>query len=132
MKVLVVGAAGYIGSHMVKCLLHEGHEPVSLDNLSTGYRDTVIGGEFIEGDAGDSNLSARIFSESSIDGVMHYASFIEVGESVTEPGKYYQNNLAQTLNLLDGMVAQPRRGSSPVSWQPSELIVGGKQCDSAC
>ncbi|MCK4461907.1 MAG: UDP-glucose 4-epimerase GalE [candidate division Zixibacteria bacterium] len=105
MKVLVVGGAGYIGSHMVQCLLHEGHEPVTLDNLSTGYRDAVIGGEFIEGDAGDSNLLARIFSESSFDGVMHFASFIEVGESVTDPGKYYQNNLARTLNLLDGMVA---------------------------
>jgi UDP-glucose 4-epimerase len=126
MKVLVVGGAGYIGSHMVQCLLDEGHEPVTLDNLSTGYRDAVIGGEFIEGDAGDSHLLARIFSESLIDGVMHFASFIEVGESVTDPGKYYQNNLARTLSLLDSTVAH---GVKRFIFSSSAAIFGEPQAD---
>lgn len=88
MKVLVVGGAGQIGSHMIQCFLHERHEPVTLDNLSTGCRDVVVGGEFIEGDAGDSNLLARIFSESSGDGMMHFASFVEVGTDLDWNPRY--------------------------------------------
>jgi UDP-glucose 4-epimerase len=103
-KVLIVGGAGYIGSHMVKMLLAQGHQVVVLDNLSTGYRDAVVGGEFIEGDMGDEALLAQLFSEHEIEAVMHFASFIEVGESVTDPIKYYHNNVVKTLALLNAMV----------------------------
>ncbi len=103
--ILVVGGAGYIGSHMVKMLLKAGYQVITLDNLSTGYRDAVVGGDFIFGDIADRGCLDRLFSGYSIDGIMHFASFIQVGESVQYPNKYYQNNVAATLNLLDAMVA---------------------------
>ncbi|GAB4295924.1 MAG: UDP-glucose 4-epimerase GalE [Thiohalomonadaceae bacterium] len=109
MRVLVVGGAGYIGSHMVKMLLEEGHAVVTLDNLSGGFRDAVSGGEFVLGDLADSELLANLFSRHRFDGVMHFASYIQVGESVREPAKYYRNNVANTLNLLDAMVAHDVR-----------------------
>lgn len=76
-----------------------------LDNLSTGYRDAVIGGAFIIGDIEDRSLLDQIFSQRRFDAVFHFASFIQVGESVKRPDIYYQNNLSATLNLLDAMVA---------------------------
>lgn len=103
-KILVVGGAGYIGSHMVKQLLQSSYEVVTLDNLENGYRDAVIGGEFIFGDIADTDLLDELFSGQQIDGVMHFASYIQVGESVINPAKYYKNNFSNTLNLLDAMV----------------------------
>lgn len=104
-NILVVGGAGYIGSHMVKMLLSYGYGVTTFDNLSTGYRDAVVGGEFIEADLADPAALDRTFRERKIDAVMHFASFIQVGESVREPAKYYANNVTNTLNLLDAMVA---------------------------
>jgi len=104
MKILVVGGAGYIGSHMVKRLLRAGHEVVTLDNLSTGFRDAVTGGEFVQGDLADRAGLDEVFGRHGFDGVMHFASFIQVGESVARPGLYYRNNFCNTLNLLDAMV----------------------------
>lgn len=104
MKVLVVGGAGYIGSHMVKQLSLAGNEVITLDNLSYGYRDAVKYGEFIEGDLGDSLLLDDIFENSAIDAVMHFAGFIQVGESVSEPAMYYHNNVVNTHTLLDAML----------------------------
>ncbi|HEW97837.1 MAG TPA: UDP-glucose 4-epimerase GalE [Beggiatoa sp.] len=103
--ILVVGGAGYIGSHMVKMLLAADYHVVTFDNLSGGYRDAVLGGDFVLGDTCDPASLDSLFADYSFDGVMHFASFIQVGESVQNPGKYYQNNLAATLNLLDAMVA---------------------------
>jgi UDP-glucose 4-epimerase len=103
--ILVVGGAGYIGSHMVKMLLGAGYEVVTLDNLSGGYRDAVLGGDFVFGDTADRIGLDRLFAGYAFDGVMHFASFIQVGESVQNPSKYFQNNVAATLNLLDTMVA---------------------------
>jgi UDP-glucose 4-epimerase len=104
MKLLVVGGAGYIGSHMVKYLSQMGHNVTTLDNLSTGYQDAVKYGQFIESDIADTASLNLIFSETQFDAVMHFASNIEVGESVIAPGKYYKNNFSNTLNLLDAMV----------------------------
>src|SRR5690606_23994231 len=104
MKVLVVGGAGYIGSHMVLLLAERGHEVVVLDDLSSGYRDAVLAGTFIEGTIADAALLDRVLSAQRFDGVMHFASFIQVGESVLEPAKYYRNNFSNTLTLLDAMV----------------------------
>ncbi|MHB1677138.1 MAG: UDP-glucose 4-epimerase GalE [Sulfuriferula sp.] len=103
-KILVVGGAGYIGSHMVKSLLQAGHEVVTLDDLSTGYRDAVTGGEFVQGSLADVPLLDTLFSTHIFDSVLHFASFIQVGESVMQPEKYYANNLTNTLNLLNAMV----------------------------
>jgi len=104
MKILVVGGAGYIGSHMVVRLLDEGCDVTTLDNLSGGYRDAVLGGAFIEVDLANIDLLDKIFSENNFDAVMHFASFIEVGESIHSPAKYYRNNVTNTQNLLDAMV----------------------------
>ena len=102
MKVLVVGGAGYIGSHMVKMLGQLGDQVTTLDDLSSGHRDAVLCGEFIHGHCGDRALLDRVLSQG-FDAVMHFASFIQVGESVQHPDKYYTNNLAHTLTLLDAM-----------------------------
>ena len=104
MKVLVVGGAGYIGSHMVKMLSLAGHDVVTLDNLSNGYKDAVKYGEFIEGDIADAELLNSLFSKTAFDGVMHFASYIQVGESVEKPSMYYKNNVTNTQVLLDAMV----------------------------
>ncbi len=104
MKILVVGGAGYIGSHMVKSLAHEGHEVVVFDSLCTGYRDAVCYGRLVEGDLDNRETLDALFGAEKFDGVMHFASFIQVGESVVEPAKYYRNNVANTQNLLDAMV----------------------------
>jgi UDP-glucose 4-epimerase len=102
-KVLVVGGAGYIGSHMVKRLGQLGCEVVTLDNLSAGHRDAVLAGEFVHGDIADRTLLDQLFASRRFDAVMHFASFIQVGESMREPVKYYQNNVTNTLNLLNTM-----------------------------
>ena len=104
MKVLIVGGAGYIGSHMVVRLLQDDVDVTTFDNLSGGYRDSVLGGNFIKGDLADTNLLDKVFSANKFDVVMHFASFIEVGESILAPSKYYQNNVTNTQNLLDAMV----------------------------
>lgn len=104
MKVLVIGGAGYIGSHMVKMLLSSGHQVMTLDNLSSGHRDAVLGGEFVQGDIADTACLDRIFTTFKPDAVMHFASFIQVGESVRKPDIYYRNNVTNTLNLLDAML----------------------------
>jgi len=102
--VLVAGAAGYIGSHMIKALLAAGHNAIALDNLSTGHRHAVLGGAFVQGDLGDALLLDRLFADNKIDGVIHFASYIQVGESVQKPDKYYANNVSNTLRLLKAMV----------------------------
>ncbi|BAU48593.1 UDP-glucose 4-epimerase [Sulfurifustis variabilis] len=105
MRVLVTGGAGYIGSHMVKMLLGQGAEVATLDDLSCGYRDAVVGGEFVKGDTGDRACLDALFGRRKFDAVMHFASFIQVGESVRDPAKYYRNNVTHTLTLLDAMAA---------------------------
>jgi UDP-glucose 4-epimerase len=103
MKILIVGGAGYIGSHMVKFLLAAGHEIVVADNFSTGYRDALVGGQLAELDIADVAALDTLFATQRIDAVFHFASYIQVGESVNEPGKYYANNLGATLTLLQAM-----------------------------
>ena len=102
--ILVVGGAGYVGSHMVRMLHEAGYQVVTFDDLSNGHRSSVLAGNFIEGTLADKALLDQVFSIYDIKFVMHFASFIEVGESVREPAKYYHNNVVNTLNLLDTMV----------------------------
>ena len=105
MKVLVCGGAGYIGSNMTAMLAAEGFEPVVYDNLITGHRSAVGSTEFVEGDLADYDLLLRTLKEYKIEAVMHFAAFIEVGESVQAPLKYYHNNVYCTKNLLSAMQA---------------------------
>jgi UDP-glucose 4-epimerase len=102
MKVLVVGGAGYIGSHMVKLLVQQGCNVTTLDDLSAGHRDAVLNGDFVQGSCGDRHILCSVMSRG-FDAVMHFASFIQVGESVLHPDKYYQNNVVNTLALMDAM-----------------------------
>lgn len=104
MKVLVVGGAGYIGSHMVKWLSNQGHDVIVLDNLTTGFRQAAKYGELVVGDLADINTLENLFRRHRFDAVMHFAAYSLVGESVVNPAKYYRNNVANTLNLLDVMV----------------------------
>ena len=103
-QVLVVGGAGYIGSHMVKMLGRHGCSVTTLDDLSSGHRDAVLCGDFVQGDMGNRAVLDAVLSRG-FDAVMHFASFIQVGESVQQPAKYYQNNVVNTLTLLDAMRA---------------------------
>ena len=105
MNVLVVGGAGYIGSHCVRQLAAAGHRPVVLDSLVYGHRGAVAQGvPFHECDLGDETRTARVLADEKIDVVMHFAAFAYVGESVTDPLKYYFNNSVATLQLLRAML----------------------------
>ncbi|MDM5314929.1 UDP-glucose 4-epimerase GalE [Fictibacillus sp. b24] len=102
--ILVVGGAGYIGSHTIKEILSKGFEVVVLDNLSTGHRESIdFRVQFVEGDLGNEELLDHVFTTYSIEAVMHFAANSLVGESVQDPAKYYTNNVAATLTLLQKM-----------------------------
>lgn len=101
--ILIVGGAGYIGSHTNKHLHSLGHQTIVLDNLIYGHRDFVQWGEFIEGDIQDCRVLDDLFTQYSVDAVMHFSAFAYVGESVSEPSKYYTNNVSGTINLLNAM-----------------------------
>ena len=104
MNILVVGGAGYIGSHCVKQLIEAGHRPVVVDNLVFGHRAAVADGiPFYDVNLGDKPAMTRILTDEKIDIVMHFAAYAYVGESVQEPLKYYLNNVGATLLLLDAM-----------------------------
>ena len=103
--ILVVGGAGYIGSHMVKRLRRAGFHAVVADDLSAGRREATLGAPLHVGDIGDAAFVDALLRQTRPAAVMHFASFIQVGESVADPAKYYRNNVAATQVLLDGMRA---------------------------
>jgi UDP-glucose 4-epimerase len=102
--ILVIGGGGYIGSHVVLELLQRGYHTVVYDNLSTGHRWAILGGEFICGDLGDRDTLSAALSSRPFDAIMHFAAYAFVGESMKNATKYFQNNVANTINLLDLMV----------------------------
>lgn len=103
MRVLVVGGAGYIGSHACKALQNAGHQPIVVDNLVYGHREAVKWGPLEVGDIGDKAWLNDVFIRHDPAVVMHFAAFAYVGESVTDPSKYYHNNITGTQTLLDVM-----------------------------
>src|SRR6266851_4649687 len=104
MRILVTGGAGYIGSVVTEELIGAGHEAVVYDNLVYGHREAVNpNAEFIHADLLDGEALRRTLKEHSIEAVMHMAAYALVGESVTHPAKYYQNNLVAGLSLLNAM-----------------------------
>ncbi|WP_042281223.1 UDP-glucose 4-epimerase GalE [Candidatus Protochlamydia sp. R18] len=104
LTILIVGGAGYIGSHVNKMLNLMGYHTIVVDNLSRGSIKTVLHGTFVQGDLCDPLFLNQLFQKYTIDAVMHFAAYIDVGESVVNPAKYYQNNVVNTLNLLTAMV----------------------------
>ena len=132
MQVLVTGGAGYIGSHAVRALQRAGHQPVVLDNLVYGHRDiaATLGVPLVEGQVGDRALLDSLLSGQHpalagtaaagqpIGAVMHFAAYAYVGESVADPAKYYRNNLADTLVLLEALI-------DPRHHRPRSSQVGG-------
>lgn len=102
--ILVTGGAGYIGSHMVKLLGEKGRDSITFDNLSRGHREMVTSGKFIEGDLSDKDLLVDIFRGYDVRAVFHFASDALVGESEEDPRRYYRNNVANGIHLLDAML----------------------------
>ncbi len=100
-NVLVTGGAGYIGSHVVKMLGQDGHNVITLDNLSKGHRGAVLHGELIVGETGDRDLVSQILKANAIDTVMHFAAYTIVPESVSDPLKYYRNNTCSARQLIE-------------------------------
>ncbi|MBL8891392.1 MAG: UDP-glucose 4-epimerase GalE [Planctomycetaceae bacterium] len=103
MKVLVVGGAGYIGSHTVRYLSRCGYQPVVYDNLSLGFAEAITGVPLVVGDLHDQALLEQTLREHQIEAVVHFAAYALVGESVNEPAKYYENNVIGTFRLLQAM-----------------------------
>ena len=105
MKILVTGGAGYIGSHATYLLIERGYDVVVVDNLSTGHREAVHEkAKFYQGDIGDYKFISNILKEEEIDGVIHFAAFSLVGESMENPYKYYENNVGKTNSLLKAII----------------------------
>ena len=103
---LVTGGAGYIGSHAAKALRRAGYRVVVYDNLVAGHRAAAPFGEFVEGDISDTAAVREVLRRYRIFGVMHFAAFLDVGESVRDPAKYYRNNVGGALSVLEAMAAE--------------------------
>ncbi len=102
--ILITGGAGYIGSHVSKELLRQGHQPIIYDNLQTGHRKATRGARLIEGDLADVKKLMATFESLSIDSVMHFAADCQVGESLENPLKYFNNNVKNSLQLVEIMI----------------------------
>jgi UDP-glucose-4-epimerase GalE len=107
--VLVTGGAGYIGSHACKALTQAGYDVIVYDNLCAGHREAVKFGRLVEGDITDPTAVRSALREHGVSAVMHFAAFLDVGESVRDPGKYYRNNVIGALTVLEAMAAESVR-----------------------
>jgi len=124
MRVLVTGGAGYIGSHTAKALAKAGHEPLVLDNLSAGHRWAVKWGNFLEWDLADTQMLPQFLEKERVEAVMHFAASLLVGESVSNPRKYFWNNVVNTLRLLDAML---EAGVKRIVFSSSAAVYGHPQ-----
>jgi len=122
--ILVTGGAGYIGSHMCRMLLQAGHSVVAFDNLARGHADAVPSAELFVGDLRSENDLARCLSAREFDAVMHFAALAYVGESVLDPGAYYDNNVIGSINLLNAM---RRRGLDRIVFSSTCATYGEPQ-----
>jgi len=119
--ILVAGGAGYIGSHMVALLLERGYEVVVADNLSTGHWQAAKGAKLRVGDLRDSAFLDRLFTEFKVDGVINFAAFSLVGESVKNPLKYYDNNVGGSISMLKAM---DRHGINKIVFSSTAAVYG--------
>jgi UDP-glucose 4-epimerase len=121
MSILVTGGAGYVGSHTVRLLYELGHDVVVLDNLRTGSSDAVVGADLVVGDIRDSELVTSLAFERHVDTVIHFAGYKAPGESMDDPGRYFDNNVSGTLSLL---LAVERAGVRQVVFSSSCAVYG--------
>jgi UDP-glucose 4-epimerase len=121
MKIFVTGGAGYIGSHIVKALGEAGHDVLVYDNLSSGHEWAVLNGKLVKGELADEVLLENTIKDFSPEAVIHFAAFIQVEESVREPLKYYRNNVANSLTLLDVL---KRNGISNFVYSSTAAVYG--------
>ena len=122
MKILVLGGAGYIGSHTVYELIDSGYEVAVIDNLSTGFKQAIHpDAKFYTGDIRDKAFLDRVFKQEEIDGIIHFAASSQVGESMTDPLKYYDNNLHSTEILLESMV---QHGINKIVFSSTAAVYG--------
>jgi len=124
MRVLVTGGAGNIGSHTAKALAKAGHEPLVLDNLSSGHRWAVKWGPLLEWDLADTEMLPQFLEKEHVGAVLHFAASLLVGESVQEPRKYFWNNVVNTLHLLDAML---EAGVKRIVFSSSAAVYGNPQ-----
>jgi len=124
MRVLVTGGAGYIGSHTAKALARAGHEPLVLDNLTSGHRWAVKWGRLLDWDLTDTEMLPQFLEKEDVEAVLHFAASLLVGESVKEPRKYFWNNVVNTLRLLDAML---EAGVKRIVFSSSAAIYGYPQ-----
>ncbi len=103
-RILVTGGAGYIGSHTVRLLLEQGHDVAVVDDLSKGYKHNVPGNRLYKLNLTETNALAEVLKQTRSEAVIHFAAFIAVGESMREPGRYFENNVGGSLSLLNAMV----------------------------
>ncbi|MDA1311020.1 MAG: UDP-glucose 4-epimerase GalE [Proteobacteria bacterium] len=122
MKILVTGGAGYIGSHMVLALAAAGHEPVIVDSLIKGHRQAVLAGTLCVGDVGDADFLRSVLAAHPVEAVVHFAGFIESGESMQEPARYLENNTAKSFTLLD--VLTEAGAPPPVIFSSTAAVYG--------
>jgi len=120
-SILVTGGAGYIGSHACKALARAGYRPVTYDSLVLGHRAAVKWGPLVEADLADAERLADSFQRYDIAAVMHFAGFISVGESVADPGRYFRNNVMNTLVLLESM---QRQGLQRIVFSSTAAVYG--------
>ena len=121
MAVLVTGGAGYIGSHTIRALVRSGRTPVVYDNLSCGHRDAVRDVRFVAGELADFDHLKEVMVQQGVESVIHFAAFIQVGESMSDPQKYYRNNVGGTLTLLRAM---REAGVRPIVFSSSAAVYG--------
>jgi UDP-glucose-4-epimerase GalE len=124
MRVLVTGGAGYIGSHTAKALATAGHEPLVLDNLTTGHRWAVKWGRLLEWDLADTEMLPQLLEKEGVEAVLHFAANLLVGESMQEPKKYFWNNVVNTLRLLDATL---EAGVKRIVFSSSAAVYGNPQ-----
>lgn len=121
MRILVTGGAGYVGSHVVRCLAAADHEVTVYDNLSTGHRWAVLDAELVVGDLADLHMLDTLCAERRFDAILHFAAHIWVGESVRAPAKYYRNNVVNALGLFD---LAARHGVRSLVFSSSAAVYG--------
>ena len=127
--VLVTGGAGYIGSHTAKALAEAGHRPVVFDNLSSGFREACLWGDFVHGDIRDFSALTEVIEHHQIKAVIHFASLIEVGKSVERPDLFWDVNVHGTRVLLSAMQA---RGVPRIVFSSSAAVYGGSLGEDTC